>query len=430
MYITVKEALKLVQSGDKIVTGMAANEAYSFLSEIHTIADKVSDVTIINCLSVAQYEFMKKEYKESFNIDGFFFSGTMRKSYLNGNVAFLPNHLHLAGRKWLFRNTPSIYIGTASLPDENGMISLSTSNVYEMDVLKAAKIKILEVNPNYPNTHGDLRLHQSEVDYLVNVDYDIMLLPDVEISDKDEKIGKFISEFINDGDCLQLGIGSIPNAVANQLVGKKDLGVHTEMFTTGFMNLYRAGAISNTKKNTHKGKMVAAFALGTQELYDFINENPLVEIRNGHYVNDPYVIGLNDNQVSINSTIEIDLTGQCCSESIGTRQFSGTGGQSDTAVGAQRSKNGRSFIALHSTAMVRNSDGIKVEMSKIVPTLKNGAIVSLSRNDVDYVVTEYGVASLRGANVKERAESLIAIAHPKFRDELKMEAIKIGMLEG
>ena len=203
------------------------------------------------------------------------------------------------------------------------------------------------------------------------------------------------------------------------------------MLTTGFMKLYRAGAVTGKYKKTYPGKMVACFALGTKELYEFLDDNPMVQISDGNYVNDPAVIGLNDNQVSINSTIEIDLTGQCCSEAIGTRQFSGTGGQVDTATGAQRSKGGRSFIALYSTAMVKNpATGEREEVSKIVPTLHPGAPVTLSRNDVDYVVTEYGIVRLKGKTVPERVESLISIAHPKFREELMNEAVKWGLHPG
>ncbi|MCX5775339.1 MAG: glycosyltransferase [Firmicutes bacterium] len=295
-------------------------------------------------------------------------------------------------------------------------------------LLTEAKIVIIEINPNLPRTFGDVELHISAIDYIIPVNYPIPELPDGEITEKDLKIGNLIASKIHDGDCLQLGIGGIPNAVANALVHKKDLGVHTEMLTTGFMKLYQAGAITNKYKKTHKGKMVACFALGTRALYDFIDNNPSVLILDGSYVNDPYVIGLNDNQVSINSTMEVDLTGQCCSESIGSRQFSGTGGQSDTAVGAQISKGGRSFIALYSTAMVKNpATGEKEEVSKIVSQLKQGAAVSLSRNDVDNIVTEYGIANLRGTTIKERVKRLIAIAHPNFREQLMKEAIALGL---
>jgi acyl-CoA hydrolase len=221
----------------------------------------------------------------------------------------------------------------------------------------------------------------------------------------------------------------MPNAVAKALMGKRDLGIHTEMMTSGMVDLIEAGVITGKKKTLHKGKHVATFALGNKKLYDFIDNNPSVMILNGRYVNDPAIIGLNDNMVSINTAMEVDLSGQVCSESIGHVQFSGTGGQADTAIGAQNAKNGRSFIALYSTAMVKNPlTGEREETSKIVPFLKQGAIVSLSRNDVDMVVTEYGIAHLRGTNVRERILRLINIAHPDFRVGLLKEAEDLGLI--
>ena len=218
------------------------------------------------------------------------------------------------------------------------------------------------------------------------------------------------------------------DAVAEFLKEKNDLGVHTEMITSKMVELMQMGVINNKYKQICTGKMVATFALGNQAVYDYMDHNPNVELRDGAWVNDPYVIAQNDNQISINTSLEIDLTGQCASESIGSRQFSGTGGQSDTAIGAQMSKNGRSIIALYSTAMVKGPDGERREVSKIVPQLQAGAAVSLSRNDVDLVITEYGVADLRGTNIRERVESLIQIAHPKFRDTLWDQAVEVGIL--
>lgn len=430
--ITVEEALKLVKTGDQIFSGMMAAEGRLFLSKLHELPADIKDIRVTNCLPMLDAPFFtEKEHASRFSVDSWFLSGALRKAMVNGNIRYIPNHLHLAATDRLSHVEPDIYIGAATLPDKNGFMSLSLSNVYEKRMLKKAKTVILEINPNFPRTHGDLEVHVNDVDYLIEVDYDVPVLPDGELTEKDVIIGNLIADRINDGDCLQLGIGGIPNAVANALVNKKDLGVHTEMFTSGFMKLYKAGAISGKYKKTHPGKMVACFALGTKEMYDFIDDNPMVQILDGHYVNDPHVIGLNDNQVSINSTIEIDLTGQCCSEAIGTRQFSGTGGQVDTATGAQISKGGRSFIALYSTALVRNPQtGEREEVSKIVTTLKPGAPVTLSRNDVDYVVTEYGVVHLTGTTVPERVELLISIAHPKFRDELMAEAIKYGLHPG
>ncbi len=429
--ITLDEALNLVQDKDHIVSGMAASEGRRFFERLHEVADRVKSVSVDNCLPLAPFPFMlDKQYADTFTVNSWFYSPDLRKAFAHGNITFIPNQLHFAGVRRMGHKTPDLYVGNATPPDKHGYVSLSLSNVYEKRMIQAAKTVVLEINPNLPRTLGDMEVHESDVDYFVEVDYPAPELPEVPPNEKDEKIGQFIADLIQDGDTIQLGIGGIPNAVANALKDKKDLGVHTEMLTTGFMKLFRAGAITNKKKTLHKGKMVAAFALGTKELYDFIDDNPSLMLLDGNYVNDPCVIGQNDNQVSINTTLEIDLTGQCASESLGTKQFSGTGGQTDTATGAQRAKNGKSFITLYSTANVKNPEtGEREPVSKIVPTLKPGAAVSLSRNDVDYVVTEYGAVRLRGTSVKERVELLISIAHPDFRDKLREDAKRIGYLK-
>lgn len=427
-YISVEKALSLVKSGDIIVTGLGAAEAGLFMENIHTIADRVHGVTIVNCNPTHPGKFYAPEYADSFNVDGWFYAPSMRKAHAQGNMAYIPNHLHLASTKWLYRNKPNIFVASASMPDAQGNISLSTSNTYETRMMEAADLVILEVNPNFPFTSGDLIVPAEKVDYLIRADYPVPTIPDVPSSDKDRIIGRTIAEFVPDGACIQLGIGGIPNAVAEFLKGKNDLGVHTEMITSTMVELMKMGVVTNRYKQINTGKMVATFALGNQAVYDFLDHNPNVELRDGAWVNDPYVIAQNDNQISINTSLEIDLTGQCASESIGSRQFSGTGGQSDTATGAQMSRNGRSIIALYSTAMVKGPDGERHEVSKIVPQLQPGAAVSLSRNDVDLVVTEYGVADLRGTNIRQRVESLIQIAHPKFREELWAQAVEVGIL--
>lgn len=427
--ITAKEAVQLVKSHTEIVTGLGAGEGHDFLMNLHLMANQVENVTVTNCLPMSDFPFMHEEYKDVFNVDGWFYSPALRKAHKNGNISFIPNHLHLAGKRRLDHGKPYIYVGSASSVDKHGYVSLSTSNTYEKDILEAAEIVILEVNPNFPVTYGDLEVHIKDIDYIIESNYSIPILPEAPINEKDRAIGDFIAEYVQDGDCIQFGIGGIPNAVAEALMDKKDLGVHTEMLTTGLMKLAKNGNITGKNKTLHKGKMVCTFALGTEELYEFIDQNPAVLILDGNYVNNPYVIALNDNQISINTTMEIDVTGQCCSESIGSIQFSGTGGQADTAIGAQIAKNGKSFIALYSTANIRNKEtGEREEISKIVPQLKPGAAVSLSRNDVDYVVTEYGVVNLRGTNIKERVERLISIAHPKFRDSILQEAKEIGII--
>lgn len=425
--ITVNEALDLIKSGDEIVTGLAASEARAMLSRLHEIHEKVKDVTVVTCLPMKDYAyFVDKEYRESFKMAGWFYTATMRKAHKERTVSLIPTHLHSAAKKRSDYNKPDIYIGVASPMDQHGYLSLSLGTTYERETIKRAKTSILEINPNMPRTFGDTTIHISEIDYMIEVDYQPSELPVVEPTEKEIKIGRHIAELVEDGSTLQLGIGGIPNAVAASLTNKKDIGIHTEMFTDGMVDMYRAGAITNRKKTLMPDKMVATFALGSKKLYDFIDDNPGIVFLNGSWVNDPCVIGKNYKMVSINTTIEIDLTGQCCSESIGHRQFSGTGGQSDTAVGAQRSIGGKSIIALTSTAMVKNnSSGERKEVSKIVNALRSGAAVTLSRNDVDYVVTEYGVAALRGASIRERVERLINIAHPKFRDHLKNEAERL-----
>lgn len=427
--ITAQEAVKKVKNGAMIVTGLGAAEGRLFLSELHTVASEVSKVTVTNCLPMSDQPFIQGDYKNSFFIDGWFYSPVLRKAHVNGNISFIPNHLHLAGTKRLAHVHTDIYVGACSMPDKHGYVSLSLSNTYEKRVIEEADMVILEINPNMPYTYGDVELHLDEVDFVIEANYMPPTLPEVESNEKDEKIGKAIASYIQDGDCIQLGIGGIPNAVASQLVHKKDLGVHTEMLTSGLVKLAKMGVITGKRKQVQKGKMVCTFALGSAELYEFLDHNPAVMVMDGALVNDPAIIGLNDNQISINTTLEIDLTGQCCSESIGSVQFSGTGGQADTAIGAQISKNGKSFIALYSTAMVKNPiTGEKEEVSKIVPQLKAGAAVTLSRNDVDYVVTEYGVVHLKGTNIRERVSLLISIAHPKFRDALYEQAKNLGII--
>ena len=426
--ITVEEALSKVKSGDVIVTGLGAAEAGAFMGQLHTIADRVKDVMVTNCLPTHPSKIYEPEYKDIFEVEGWFYAPALRKAHAQGNMSFIPNHLHLAASKRLFHVKPDIYVGAATMPDKHGYVSLSLSNTYEKRMIEQAKLVILEINPNMPYTFGDLQVPVSDVDYMVEVDYQPPEIPDAPCSEKDKIIGKYIADLVPDGACIQLGIGGIPNAVADALQVKNDLGIHTEMLTTGMMKLAKMGVVTGKNKQFEKGKIVTTFAMGTKELYEFMDMNPAIAIMDGAWTNDPYTIARNDNQISINTTLEVDFTGQCASESLGSKQFSGTGGQADTAIGAQMSQNGKSIIALYSTTMVKGPDGVKREVSKIVPQLMLGATVSLSRNDVDIVVTEHGVAHLRGTSIRERVEKLIAIADPKFRDELWEQAFDTGIL--
>jgi len=425
--ISAEKAVQLIKSDDHLVSALAAAEPRELLSNLHTVADKVSNVVVSTCLPMLDYEYFTNNlYKDNFLMEGWFYTPTMRKAHAQGSVSFIPNHLHFAGTKRLANRKTNVFIGTASRMDKHGYLSLSLSATYEKEMIENADLVILEVNPHYPRTFGDTIVHISEIDYLVEVNYPVPEFPVAIPTQLDQIIGKQIAELVEDGSTIQLGIGGIPNAVSAELMNKRDLGIHTEMFTDGMVDLYEAGVITNQKKTLMPGKMIATFALGTRKLYDFIDDNPAVQILKGSYVNDPYVIAQNNKMVSINTTLELDLTGQVCSESLGHRQFSGTGGQADTAIGAQMSPGGKSIIALYSTASVKvPGTEQRKTISKIVPRLTPGAVVSLSRNDVDFIVTEYGVAALRGTSVRERVSKLIAIAHPDFRDELQEEADKL-----
>jgi acyl-CoA hydrolase len=416
--ISLEDVLEKVKTDHEVVVALAGAEPRGFLSRIHEIKDRVQNVSVVTCLNMGDYRFCSDPtMKGHFINETWFYSPLTRTAHQGGTATFIPNHLHLAAKKRLDYKKPNIFVGTATPMDKHGYFSLSLSVTYEREYIENADVVILEINENLPRVLGDTSVHISEVDFVYENHCAVPELVVVQPSDKDMVIGNYIAELIEDGSTIQLGIGGIPNAVAKALINKKDLGVHTEMITDGMYDLYEAGVITNRRKTIHKNKLIGTFALGTKKLYDFIDDNPSVELKRGNYTNDPYVIGQNYKMVSINTSLQVDLTGQCCSESIGSRQYSGTGGQSDTAVGAQNSIGGKSIIALYSTAK-------KDTISTIVPFLSVGAIVSLSRNDVDYIVTEYGVANLRGRGIRERVNNLISVAHPNFREELKKEAKK------
>jgi acyl-CoA hydrolase len=428
--ISVDKALSLVKDGDHIVSGMAAAEAREFFIHLYKIVDRcMKNVTVSNYFPLVEGKHLTDpDYIGKINVNSWFYSPQLRRSRGIDAVSHIPNHMHLAGWKRRQRLKTDIFVASASMPDKHGFMSISLSAAFEQAMRESAETVILEINPNVPRTFGDVEVHINDVDYLIETDYPVPEIPDAEPNELDYKIGKLIADEIQDGDCIQLGIGSMPNAIGKSLYGKKDLGIHTEMLTSEIPKLFEAGVITGKYKKSYRGKMACIFILGTRQLYDFVDDNPIVRVLNGDFINDPYVIGQNDNQVSINSSIEIDVTGQCASESIGARQISGTGGQADTAIGAQISKNGRSYICLYSTATVKDKDGQPKTVSKIVPVLNQGAIVSLSRNDVDRVVTEYGIAELRGTDIRERVERLVAIAHPDFREDILRQSMELGII--
>lgn len=405
----IEEVLKTFNT---VVVGMAASEPQYFLSHMKNIT---KDIQIINCLPLQPYAFNPHVY-----IKSLFYSAVLRQ-YPTTHIQYIPTHLRHASTLITTSYKPFVYIGSASLKDEDGNVSLSLSNVYEYEAFKHAEVRILELSPHMPNTHGDHRVLYKDIDYIVETNNIPYTLPPSKVDPRDKIIGKLIADEIEDGSTLQFGIGAIPNEVAHHLLHKKDLGIHTEMFSDGFMALITSGAANGLKKNTHQGKHVCSFALGSDALYEFLNNNKEVEFYHASYINDPSEIAKNPKQVSINTTIEIDLSGQCNSETLRGKHYSGTGGQSDTAIGAQMSMGGKSFIALHSTSQIKLKDGQVKTLSKIVSNFKNGSSVSLSRNDVDFVATEFGIVKLKGLTLKERAKKLISIAHPDFRDQLEEE---------
>jgi acyl-CoA hydrolase len=314
-----------------------------------------------------------------------------------------------------------VVFSMASPMDEKGYFSLSLGADYTLAAVAKARAVVLEVNPNVPYANGNCLVHISQVTALIESSDPVMEVGLPTIGPVQEAIGKYVADMIDDGSTLQIGYGGIPDAVVMQLTRKRDLGVHTEMIGDGILTLIEAGAVTNRKKNYLPGKMVATFALGSQKLYQFMNRNPALEIHPVDFTNDPYLASKNDKLITINATLQIDLLGQCGSESLGSVPYSGTGGQSDFVRAANRSRDGKAFIVLPSTA---KSDSI----TRIVPTLTAGTHVSTSKNDINYVVTEFGVAQLRGKSAKQRAQELIGIAHPDFRAELTESARQMHLL--
>ena len=305
--------------------------------------------------------------------------------------------------------------------DKHGYFSLGAVNSYAPAMIDKAKHLFVEVNENTPRAVCGAQLHISQISGLVENTVELPPLPPPKLDEVSITIGNLIAEQISDGACIQLGIGAIPDAVGMALKNKHDLGIHTEMFTSSMVDLIECGAVNNSKKQIHRGISVTTFAFGAKKIYDYIDDNPAIAIMPVDYVNDPEVICRNDNVVSINAALEVDLFGQVCAESIGTRLMSGSGGQVDYVRGACQSRGGKSFIAFTSTAKGGT-------ISKIKPMLTEGAVVTTSKNDVDYIVTEYGIAHLRGETMSSRVKQLISIAHPAFRDELRFDAKKRGIL--
>ena len=385
-------------------------------------AGGLSGVRVQSLLDVYPLEFFAdNSLFGKITSEAWFSGGGSRRAVNGGYGDVIPNY---------YRDVPGhirrmydydAFLVSVSPMDSHGYFSLSTVSSYSPAMMEKAKRIFLEVNDRQPRAVCGAQVHISQVDALIEVSHELPVLPPAKIDAVSETIGGLIAERIPDGACIQLGIGAIPDAVGAALKAKHDLGIHTEMFTDSMVELIECGAVNNSRKQIHRGQSVTTFAFGSKRIYDYIDNNPGIALLPVDYVNDPAVICKNDNMVSINAALEVDLWGQVCAESVGTRHMSGTGGQVDYVRGATQSRGGMSFIAFSATT---KNDTI----SKIKSTLTPGAVVTTSKNDVDYIVTEYGVAHLRGEPLSSRARQLIAIAHPDFRDELLFEAKKRGIL--
>lgn len=422
-FVSIDELLDKIKSGDTIVVGMAAAQPFGFLSNVHKIKDRVQNVKIITCLLLKDYEYLKYSNREnaSFIAESWYLSDFERKAYSEGRLSYIPNNLHSAGIEKIKNEKIDFYIGSATPMDDKGFFSMSLCLVYEKEMVENAKYSVLEVNEKLPKTFGDTNVYINDVSFITEFNTTLVEFPPIEPSETERKIGEYISDLIEDGSTIQLGIGGIPNAITKFIMEKKNLGIHSEMLTDGMVDLIEKGVVTNREKTIWKDKTVGAFALGTQKLYDFINNNLSVEIHRGSIVNDPYIIRKNNKMVSINTSLTIDITGQVCSESFGPKQYTGTGGQLDMHRGAQMSKGGMGIIASRSTA--KNGT-----ISTIVPAFPEGSNITVPRQDVDIIVTEFGVAKLKGKSTRERALSIINIAHPDFRDYLTFEAEKLNIL--
>jgi 4-hydroxybutyrate CoA-transferase len=413
---TAQEAVSLIQSDSHVYLGGGAGVPQVLERAMVARADELHNVQVISVLTFAGAEYLAPEYASSFRHRGLFLGENAREAVGAGRADFTPIFLSEIPRLFRDGTLPlDMALIQVSPPDEHGFCSFGCEVGCTKPAAQSARTVIAEVNARMPRVLGDSFIHVSKLDKIVETDYPPPEASQGGFTETHERIGALIAEMIPDGATLQLGIGSIPDAVLFHLKDKRDLGIHSELFSDGVIDLVERGVITNEKKTLHPGKIIAGFLFGSQPLYEFVHDNALIELHPTDYVNDPFIIAQNDCMIAINSALEVDLTGQVCADSIGPRFYSGIGGQVDFVRGAARARGGKPIIALPATA---KGD----ELSRIVPQLKPGAGVVTSRGDVHYVVTEFGVASLHGKNIRERACELIKIAHPKFREGLERYA--------
>lgn len=422
---TAENAVKMIRSGMRVFLTGNCSVPQVVLKALVERAPDLEDVEIVQVLTVGNADYVKPGMEKHLRVNTLFISDNVRSAVNEGRADFTPCHLSQIPRLFSEEVIPlDAALIQVSPPDEHGFCSYGVEVGVTKTAAQSASVVIAEINPNMPRTLGDAFIHISKIQYAIPVDYKLPELAMGEPTELSKKIGQNVAALIDNGATLQMGIGAIPDGVLYYLRDKRHLGIHTELFSDGVIGLYEAGIITNERKTLHPGKMVAGFLLGTQRLYDFVDNNPVVELHPTEYINDPFIIAQNEKMTSINSAIEVDLTGQVCADSIGSRMYSGTGGQVDFVRGAARSKGGKAIIALPSS--VTNSKG--ETFSRIVSTLKNGAGVVTTRNDVQYIVTEFGVAELRGKSIRQRARALIDIAHPDQRAQLEEEAIRLKFL--
>jgi acyl-CoA hydrolase len=418
--VSADEAVKAIKSGDRVYIHSVAAAPQHLIQAMVRRADELREVELIHLHTEGEAPYAAPEMSESFWVNNLFIGGNIRK-HKNQRSSYVP--VFLSEVPNLFRRNIlpiDVAMIQVSAPDSHGFCSLGTSIDATLAAQECAQHVIAQINPQMPRTHGDGLIHISKFDSFVEVDEPIMSFETPPPSEIEQAIGHNVAGLIEDGSTLQMGIGAIPNAVLSQLGNHKDLGIHTEMFSDGVIPLAEKGVITGKHKGSRKGKIVTGFVMGSQKLYDFIDDNPLVEMHDIAWVNDVHQIRKHPKMISINSAIEVDLTGQICADSIGTRLYSGVGGQMDFIRGASLSEGGKPIIALPS--MTRRGE------SRIVPFLKKGAGVVTTRAHVHYVATEYGVVDLYGKNIKQRVKALISIAHPDHREELERQSMEVARI--
>jgi acetyl-CoA hydrolase len=412
---SAETAMRSVHSGNRVFLTGNCSVPKTLLDALIERAKSLHDVEISQVLTIGNLGCVTPEMEGHLRVNSMFVSEDVRDAVNSGRADFTPVFLSEIPKLYRTRLPLDVALVHVSPPDEHGFCSFGIEVGVTKTAAEVAKVVIAEVNPKMPRTLGDSFIHVSKLTHIVEVDYDLPAVRMGEPNDVQTAIARHIAALIEDGSTLQTGIGGIPDAVLGFLEDKRNLGVHTELFSDGIISLVEQGVINNEAKSLHPGKIIAGFVLGTRRLYDFIHDNPIIELHPTEYVNDPFRIAQNDRMVSINSAIEVDLTGQVCADSLGHVFYSGVGGQLDFIRGAARSKGGKPIIALPSTARGDT-------LSRIVPELKAGAGVVTTRNDVHYIVTEYGVADLYGRTIAQRVRALIEIAHPRFREELERKA--------